>query len=81
MSTDKLRVPLTAFEKLIEAMRDANDTLDDLMRNKRIADNLERFDIQRDLGLARDHARMAALLIAEVLRKAALTSQPAAGEA
>ena len=71
MKESKLTIPPTAFERVAIAMRDACDLFDKALLDKRVAENLERFDVARDLTLVADHMRMARLLLAEALRKAA----------
>lgn len=68
---DKLRIPPTAFERVVLAMRDATDIVEKTLREKHVVENLERFDVARDLLLASDHLRIASWAVREALRKAA----------
>ena len=78
MTKDKMRLPLTAVERCEQQLREALDAFEDLMRQKTVVDNLERFDVARDFILASDHLRIAKLLVIDGMRKAALVAAPAA---
>lgn len=67
----KLHIPLTAFERCEQQMRDALDAMETLMQHKTVADNLERFDVARNFALAADHLRIAKLLLLDGMRRAA----------
>ncbi len=71
MTDSKLKVPLTAFEKAAQALLEANDLVDKVMRDKRVVDNLERYDIKRRFQLVADLARILRLEMTDILRVAA----------
>lgn len=68
---DKIRMSLTPLERCGEAFKTALELYDQVMREKLIVDNLERFDVARVLTLASDHFLEGRLCLEEALKRAA----------
>lgn len=69
--SNKPTIPPTALERCEEQLREAMDAFEHLMRQKTVADNLERFDVARSFLLASDHLRIAKLLLLDGMKRAA----------
>lgn len=68
--TSKLKLPTTAFERVAEAMQETLRLYDQAVRDKTVAENLDRFDVARDLMQVSDHLRIAKMFLIDALRKA-----------
>lgn len=64
------RIPLSPFEQCSEAFKVALELYDQLMRQKTVVENLERFDVAKVLALASNHFLEGRLCLQEALRRA-----------
>jgi hypothetical protein len=69
--SDKGRVPLTPLERCSDALKLALELYDEVMRDKMVIENLERYDVARRLSIASDHFLQGRLLLEDALRQAA----------
>jgi hypothetical protein len=67
----KFRLPPTALERVASAFEEAITLYDKVVRDKTVSENLERFDVARDLMVVSDHLRIARHFLVDALTKAA----------